>query len=297
MKMTEFKNLIQNENILIDFLILHEILKIPICNKCQKPMTKTKNCYIYRCYLRRNGKKCSNEGSLYRNSFFAKSQVNIQTLLLIVCEWIKKSSVTGTSIECDISKTTISNWFAKLDQLVFNFLYLDINSQQIGGIGCVVEIDETVLTRNKYKRGRLMSYQTWAVGGVVRGDPSTFFIEIVADRKRTTLIEIIRRKIRPGTVIMTDGWKGYLGFENICADLGYEHQMVNHSKNFVDGETGAHTQTIEGMWSVVKRELRKTGTNHGDLFNLIRKIYIYRFKLIYRNNIIEKMLELLKTSS
>jgi hypothetical protein len=42
-------------------------------------------------------------------------------------------------------------------------------------------------------------------------------------------------------------WQGYLGLETICIDLGLRHQTVNHSENFVDIRTGAHTQTIEGM--------------------------------------------------
>ena len=59
--------------------------------------------------------------------------------------------------------------------MVSNFLSTFIYSQQIGGEGCIVEIDETLLVKNKYHRGRLLEYQVWAVGGVVRGQPHTFF--------------------------------------------------------------------------------------------------------------------------
>jgi hypothetical protein len=84
--------------------------------------------------------------------------------------------------------------------------------------------------------------------------------------------------------------RGYLGLETICIDLGFQHQTVNHSKNFVDIETGAHTQTIEGMWPVIKRFMRKDST----IMNLIEKIYVTRFKLLFRDTIIEEMLDFLR---
>ena len=38
--------------------------------------------------------------------------------------------------------------------------------------------------------------------------------------------------------------------------LGYIHVSVNHSKNFVDPDSGAHTNTIEGVWALVKKKLK-----------------------------------------
>ncbi|GFX55451.1 mitotic-spindle organizing protein 2A [Trichonephila clavipes] len=38
---------------------------------------------------------------------------------------------------------------------------------------------------------------------------------------------------------------------------GYVHLRVNHSLTFVDPETGAHTNSIEGTWSAIKKGLHK----------------------------------------
>jgi hypothetical protein len=50
---------------------------------------------------------------------------------------------------------------------------------------------------------------------------------------------------------VTDFWRGYLGLE----ELGYTHLRVNHSQTFVDEESGACTNTIEGTWSALKQKI------------------------------------------
>ena len=56
-------------------------------------------------------------------------------------------------------------------------------------------------------------------------------------------------------------------------DEGYTHLTVNDSLNFVDLDTGAHTQRIENTWWGVKRSMPSTGTS---------KLKI-SLKAIYRN--------------
>ncbi|HEX4851702.1 MAG TPA: transposase [Puia sp.] len=57
--------------------------------------------------------------------------------------------------------------------------------------------------------------------------------------------------------VISDQWRAY----NTIANHGFTHLNVNHSKNFVDPDTGAHTQTIERLWeSAKKRNKEQCGT-------------------------------------
>ena len=76
-------------------------------------------------------------------------------------------------------------------------------------------------------------------------------------RDKDTLLPIIRAHILPGTCVMSDLLKAY----NCLQDEGYDHLTVNHSLNFVEPDTGAHTQSIENTWWGVKQSLPRTGTS------------------------------------
>jgi hypothetical protein len=110
MKIPDLKNIIYNEEALIDFLLENDMVIIPVCIKCQEPMTKTNDPYKYRCYLRRDGKKRSKDASLLRGSFFQNTHLSAKEILVLLCEWCKGSSNLSASIELDGMLVLIS-WF------------------------------------------------------------------------------------------------------------------------------------------------------------------------------------------
>ena len=86
---------------------------------------------------------------------------------------------------------------------------------------------------------------------------------VVEARKKESLLPIIRDWVLPGSSVISDCWSAYKCLE----DEGFQHLSVNHSLNFVDPETGAHTNSIEGTWSAIKRDMpRNYDKNHFDSY-------------------------------
>ncbi len=137
----------------------------------------------------------------------------------------------------------------------------------------MVEIDESKFGKRKYHHGRRVD-GCWVFGGIER-DSNKCFFEIVEDRTTDTLLEIIKRNIKPGTTIISDCWKAYACLK----DHGYTHLTVNHSKEFVNPETGACTNKIESTWHALKLSLPRSGTQK-QLYDSYFFEYVVRKKFL-----------------
>lgn len=122
-----------------------------------------------------------------------------------------------------------------------------------------MEIDETFLVRRKYDLGRVL-VQTWLFGGTEWETKKIFLVPLTEDvgirRNCESLLPLIKKYIKPGSVIYSDGWRAYakLGEE------GFVHGIINHSEYFVDPENShLHTQNTERLWRDVKEWVRKPG--------------------------------------
>lgn len=110
-----------------------------------------------------------------------------------------------------------------------------------------VEIDEAHFggsdeNKPKHLRGRRKT----PVLGMVERD-GRVVAQVIPDAKTGTLVKAVRKTIEAGSFITTDEYNPYTA----VAHNHYSHVTVNHSKGYV--VDGAHTNTIEGFWSLVKR--------------------------------------------
>ncbi|XP_018497355.1 uncharacterized protein LOC108865135 [Galendromus occidentalis] len=176
--------------------------------------------------------------------------------------------------ELGIASKAIGSWNSALRDIVVEELS---NRAPIGGVGLTVEIDETLFSKRKYQRGRILPAQ-WVFGGICRETREAFMMT-VPDRTAPTLKAAMQRHVLPGTRVISDCWKAYFRL----ADWGFEHQTVNHSKNFVDPITGAHTQSIERQWRSVKDKNRHRHGTHRHTVDSYLAEHLWRASLKARD--------------
>lgn len=125
---------------------------------------------------------------------------------------------------------------------------------KLGGRGKIVEIDEWMFgNKQKYNCGCVSEGQ-WVFGMVERDTGRSLVFRDPDHQQETLVTRLVHKFLEPGTVIISDKFLPYFSLNNV----GYIDLMVNHSKNFVDPCTGALSNTVEGLWSQVKRKLNAT---------------------------------------
>lgn len=142
-----------------------------------------------------------------------------------------------------------------------------------------VEVDESYFgpRRVRGKRGRGAGGKTIVFGIFKRN--GKVYTEIVPDVKKRSLQAIIRGRVDVGSIIHSDGWRGYDGL----VDVGYEkHFRVHHGKSeFVRGRS--HINGIEAFWSFAKVRLHRLKGIPKQTFHLHLKECEWRFNHRHEN--------------
>ena len=213
--------------------------------KVSKKTNDTKDEEIWRCrkshtVVKGNYKHTMKDVKLtiHHESWLVDSKLQLQYIVELMYLWSQSFSVDEIMPELKLLKKTVVEWANFFREACFTTI-ID-SSEKISGNGVQVEIDESKFGMHKYYRGHCVEGQ-WVFGGCKKYNKQKVFMIPVKDGKQNTLIPLIQKCIHPGSIIHSDCWKSY----NKLPKLGYTHDTVNHSKEFLNKENASSRNGIE----------------------------------------------------
>lgn len=202
-----------------------------------------------------------------KNRYAIRSRISEAKFRQLVRLFALDLEATQITILTGLNRNTINRYLRGIRQRIAE--YCEAQSPFSGE----VEVDESYFgaKRIKGKRGRGAFGKT-AVFGIFKRNGHVY-TEIVPDCRKNTLQAIIRGRVEIGSIVYSDGWRGYNGL----VDVGYgKHLRVEHGRDeFARGRT--HINGIEGFWGFAKSRLTRFRGMNKHTFYLHLKECEFRF--------------------
>lgn len=245
-------------DIVVERLMNINLLKRVLnCTDCCRPMSLLKDkMYVDGCCWRCLNRACQRNKlrvTIRTGSFFYGMRSSLVDIFSVIFCWTQEKPVKVVAEDFGLNKSTVIAIYSRLRDIIGE--YCDSITPSLGGPGIVCQVDESLFSHKvKAHRGRPPQEQVWVFGIIdTSRSKDNLYLQVVGDRSANTLMPIISRVVRPKSTIYSDEWAGY----KRLSQLGYVHKTVNHSKHFVDPESGVHTQNIESQWNVLKTRIKR----------------------------------------
>jgi transposase-like protein len=220
-----------------------------------------------------------------KSSLLKRIRISDKKLRLIIRCFSVDCTAVQTSKLSLINHNTADRYFGFLRFLVVKQALLE--RKEVMGNG--IEIDESYFgpRRQRGKKGRGARKKIIVLG--LRKRNGKVYSEIIPDASRNEIMPIIRRTVKSGADIYTDGWRSY----DALAIYGYNHKKVNHEKSEFVRDGNIHVNGIESFWSYAKRRLNKFNGVPKKLFPFYLLESEWRFN--HRDDILKEMKKLIRT--
>ena len=240
----------------------------PNCSACGKLMTLVKSGKgderIFRCKTHKGNKL-----SLKKNSFCEDSSLKFTQIVELLCLWSFKIPVCSVIALTDLSNITVMRWYSFFKKICSH--HLNNNPRKIGGPGVVVEVDESIIARRKFRVGDSVE-EGWVFGGIC---PNTGegFLRHITDKSEATLLPLIVKHVKPGSIIHSRSSPSLRGIANLPVNPPIQHLVLG---NFIDPVSGTCTNRVLRFWKTCKKHFRCVPNSRNSSYNLNLDEYMWR---------------------
>lgn len=155
-----------------------------------------------------------------------------QLFVLLWC-WQHKKSPDTARLLARVSYPTVGRWYQRFREQV---------PEAVVTLEGLIQIDESYFGKQRSRQPQLI------VVGAIEPDTRKVMLRITNTRSQDALEQFVQDYVKLGTLVSSDKWYAY---EELPL-LGYPHEAHNHSVGDY-----ANTNQAEGIWSSMKRYLRK----------------------------------------
>lgn len=268
-----------------------------ICPHCEHDKA-----YVFTDSIRYKCQKCKLKFTAKTDTFMEASKLPTIKWLMAMYLVLHKKGISSIQLSKDIGVTQKTAWF------VMHRVRWALGQQEQPELSGTVQLDETFVggkNKNRHadkkvknSQGRSFKDKTPVMGmlqqqvteivsrphKVIAGkivkekviiEPSVLICHVVPDTKSESLQPIIRRTIKPGSILVSDEWFAYKGLNDV-----YSHNIVDHAaKEYVNAD-GLTSNALEGAWTQLKRQI--IGCYHKTTRKHLHR-YVNEFEFRYNN--------------
>lgn len=254
------EELVRDDLKLAEFFHRYRFAQPPQCATCngmctlhrltnRRDISRQRLPVIWRC----STPNCNGTRPFLFGSYLQGTHLSLQMHIRLMYKFYRKRNAKEASEELGVGHKTVIGWFAFYRRCIHRFMQMNFYPNFRFSANSAIAWDEACFVKKqKHHRGNVNVHnrEKWVLGGE---QEMWCAMKHVRNREARSLEAFIVPLSPIGAVQVTDGWRGYLGLNA----AGFVHFTVNHERGFVDPLTGHHTNSIEGLWALLRGFLRR----------------------------------------
>jgi len=218
------------------------------CPKCHRALkyTRIAKRRAYQCQW------CANQLYPTAGTPFDRTRTSLRDWFYVMFQFCtSRNGVAAKRIERDLGVTYKTAW--RMCHEIRKYMAALDSDDPLGGIGEIVEVDETLIGGSVSGMGEGYKGNKTCVVGMLERD-GELITRVAKRRTKEDMHGLIQSYVLPGTTVHTDEFGGYKDI----GQCGYRHVKVDHKAGHYADASGAGVNAIEGFWAQLKRGINGT---------------------------------------